>query len=160
MEQSTQLFEGAAIQNLLGAIYVGLLPASRRFCEVRIPELDDCRVIDAKFERGVLVVIAERRGQYDRLVIRFDSDDNRYDLRRVEDVPLMAVNFTVLDSGIVALLNENEEMELFSKTRGSVGVKVIPDAAIDGDCRLFSHGVQVMFTRAASLYNITMKKTS
>ncbi len=159
LEQSTQLFEGTAIQNLLGASYVGLLPESGKFCEVRVPELDDYRVIDAKYERGVLVVIAEKQGRYDRLVIRFDAESSLYDLRQVADVPLVGVNFTVLDSGIVALLNENEEIELFSKTRGSIGLKVIPDPAVGGECRLFSHGAQVMFSRESSLYKITMKKT-
>jgi hypothetical protein len=158
--QATQLFEGVAIQNLLGASYVGLLPASGKYYEVRVPELDEYRVIDAKFERGVLVLVGTKQGVYDRLVLRFDDNYSAYDLRRVEDVPLVGVNFTVLDSGVVALLNENEELELFSKARGNASVKVVPDPAISGECRLFSRGVQTLFAREDSLYKITMKKGS
>ncbi|MES2461947.1 MAG: hypothetical protein V4671_15290, partial [Armatimonadota bacterium] len=157
--QATQLFEGVVVQNLLGAMYVGLLPESGKFYEVRVPELDDYKVIDAKFERGILVVIAAKQGKYDRMVFRFDNGFQSYDMRRVEDIPLAAVNFTVLDSGIAALLNENEELELFPQTPGSASIKVIPDPAIGGDCRLFSRGVQTMFARDNSLYKITMKKT-
>ena len=157
--QATQLFEGLAIQSLLGAAYVGLLPSSGNYYEVRVPELDEYRVIDAKFERGVLVIIGVKQGIYDRMVLRFDENYRLYDLRRVKDVPLVGVNFTVLDSGVVALLNENEEMELFSKARGNAGVKVVPDRGIGGDCRLFSRGAQTLFSRDASLYKITMQKT-
>ena len=98
------------------------------------------------------------RGRYDRLVLRFDDALQTYDLRKVEDITLAAVNFTVLDTGIVALLNEGEELELFSKVRGSSAVKVVRDKGIDGSCRLFSRGAQTLFTRDSGLYKITMKK--
>ena len=53
----TQLFEGVAIQNLLGATYLGLLPESGKFHEVRVPELDTYKLVDARFERGVFVAV-------------------------------------------------------------------------------------------------------
>ena len=158
--QATQLFEGVAIQNLLGAAYVGLLPDTGRFHEIRVPELEAYRIVDAKFERGVLVAVGSKQGIYDRLVLRFDQPYRTYDVRTVTDVPLVGVNFTVLDSGVTALLNENEELELFSKARGNASIKVVPDRAIGGDCRLFSRGAQTLFARDASLFKVTMKKIS
>ncbi len=156
--QSTQLFEGVAVQSLLGAVYLGLLPESGKFNEVRMPELDGYRIVDAKFERGVFVAIGlNAQGQYDRLVFRFDATLKQYDLRTVPDITPAGVNFTVLDTGVVALMNEDEDIELFAKSLGSSTLKILRDKSIDGSCRLFSRGAQTLFARNDTLYKITIK---
>lgn len=160
LPQATQLWEGVVTQNLLGAMYVALLPAPGAFHEVRLPELDGCRVVDAKFERGVLIVVGEKNNFYNRWIFRFRENLQTYELfSTTNDVPLVGINFTVLDSGVVVLMNENEEIELFSRTCGKMGVKIIADHAITGDCRLFSRGVQTLFARDGRLFKFTMKKT-
>ena len=157
--QATQLFEGVAVQNLLGATYLGLLPESGKFHEVRVPELDEYRIVDAKFERGVFVATGRNKnGRYDMLVLRFDTNLEKYDLRVTEDITVTSVNFTVLDTGIVALMNDEEKLELFAKTPGSSGLKIVGDQGIDGSCRLFSRGAQTLISRGETLYKITMKK--
>ncbi|MBC7805060.1 MAG: serine/threonine protein kinase [Akkermansiaceae bacterium] len=156
--QATQLFEGVAVQDLLGATYLGLLPESG-FHEVRVPELDGYRLVDAKFERGVFVCIGQNKsGRYDSLIFRFDAALEKYDVRLVEDITLAGVNFTVLDTGVVALLNDEEKLELFAKTPGSSARKVVSDKGVDGSCRLFSRGAQTLIARGGTLYTITMKK--
>ncbi len=157
--QATRLFEGVAIQNLLGAAFAGLLPASGRFVEVRVPELDTYRIVDARYERGVLAVAGEKGGRYDRLVFRFDERHASYDVRQTGDVAAPDINFAVLDSGVVALMNENETLELFAKTPGSATVKQVPDREVGGDCRLFRHGAQTLIARGDRLYKITMRKS-
>ena len=160
LPQSTQLFEGVAVQNLLGAAYLGMLPTSGGFHEVRVPELDGYRVADAKFERGVFVAVgvhsANSAGRYDRFVLRFDDALATYDCRRTEDVGMAAVNFAVLDTGVVALINEGEALELFPRACGASGLKVARDKAIDGGCRLFSRGAQALFARDDGLYTVAM----
>lgn len=158
--QATQLFEGVAVQNLLGATYLGILPESKNFHEVRVPELDSYRLVEAKFERGVFVATGHNKtGRYDMLVLRFDAALEKYDLRIIEDITLASINFTVLDTGIVALLNDEEKLELFAKAPGSSALKIVSDKGIDGSCRLFSRGAQTLIARDETLYKITMKKT-
>ncbi len=159
LPQAAQLFSGVVLQNLLGAMYANLLPDGGAFCEVRVPELDNRRIMDAHFERGVLVVLTEKGGVYDRFVFRFDANTQVYDVRQVSDVPVSQVNFTVLDTGVVALMNEAEELELFAKTRGSSAVKLVPDPVLSGDARLFSRGAQTLIARDNRLANLTMNKT-
>ncbi len=154
--QATQLFEGVAVQSLLGATYLGLLPGGGRFHEIRAPELDGYRIADARFERGVLVAVGQNgQGRYDRFVLRFNDTLTHYDTRDTPDVSPTGVNFAVLDTGIVALLGEDEHLELFAKLPGSPAVKKIGDKGIDGSCHLFARGAQALIARGDALFNIT-----
>ena len=161
LAQATHLFDNVVLQNLLGATYLGLLPSSGSFHEVRVPELDGYRIADAMFEGGVFVAIAANHaGRYDRFVLRFDDAFSVYDLRRTEDIGMTSVNFTVLDTGVVALLNERDELELFARARGSAAIKIISDPGINGSCHLFHRNTQALFARDDCLYQMTMKKPS
>jgi hypothetical protein len=160
LEQATRLFEGVAIQNLLGATYAGLLPARGEFREVRLAELDPYRVVDARYENYVLVVLGARQGRYGRLVFRFAADFGSYDLRVVADVPLLGINFTVLDTGVAVLLAEDEALELFSCHKESPGLKSITDGGISADCRLAHQGAQALLFRGTDLFRISMKRLS
>jgi hypothetical protein len=69
MENATQLFPGVAVQSLLGAWHVSVFPRPGTCYPVRIRELDGYRVVDAKFDHNVLMVVGSRAGQYDRFVV-------------------------------------------------------------------------------------------
>lgn len=158
LENGTTLYQGVAIQNLLGGYYASLFPDSGTCYEVRIKELDKYRVIDARYDYGVLVVIAEKGGKYDRFVFRMATDYKSYDVRIASDISTHDINFTVLDTGVALLVNENEELELFSNRKDSSAMKVVFDPAIDGSCKLSSKGGQAFFTKGDKLYKFTLKK--
>jgi len=157
LPQATQLFEGVAIQSILGAYYASLLAGSGKCYQCQIKELNGYRVVDAKLDKNVLIIVAEKSGQYDKFIFRFDEHYQTYDLRLSQDTGTLNVNFIVLDSGVVLHMNENEELELFSKNKGSNNVKLISDPAITGDCILFKNGGQACFAKDDTLYRFTMK---
>ena len=157
MIRSTRMFEGVAIQNLLGANYVSIPTADGACHQVRIPELDDYQIVDARRDRNVLIVVVTTEGRYDKLIFRFSDDFSGYDCRRLDDIVSTGIEFTVLDSGIVLHLAEDGRLEVFPNVRDSAKIRVIRDQALDEDLRLFHTGTQALIAGGPSLYKIRLK---
>ena len=153
---ATQLFEGVATQNLLGAQYASLFPRPGTCHSVRIKELDGHRIVDARFDNNVLMLVGERHGTYHKFILRFDAAYATYDVRVVPDVTFAGLNFVTLDNGVCVHLNEKEELEIFSNRKDTMGLKIIADPAIQG-AQLFKNGTQVLFSRGDTLYKMTLK---
>jgi hypothetical protein len=157
MIRSTRMFEGVAIQNLLGANYVSIPTADGVCHQVRIPELDDYQIVNARRDRNVLIVVVTTEGRYDKLIFRFSDDFSGYDCRRLDDIVSTGIEFTVLDSGIVLHLAEDGRLEVFPNVRDSAKIRVIRDQALDEDLRLFHSGTQALIAGGPSLYKIRLK---
>jgi hypothetical protein len=158
MPQATKLYDGLAIQDMLGSTYVSIFPNSGSSHSVWVKELDEYKIVEAKMERNVLMVVGHKKGQYDRLVFRFSTADyNKYDVRIVEDITPSGLNFTVLDSGVAACITEDEKLELFAAKRGNPAVKVIDDAVLGNDMTLGKRKGKVCFWRGDGVYKMTMK---
>jgi len=153
---ATRLYPGAVVQKLLGATYVSLLIRSGAAQQVQVKELDPYRIVDAKFDRGVLMVLGERKGHYDRLVLRFDEAGG-YDVRVVKGVPMGGLNFVALDSGVCVCLNEEDKLEMFSARQGSAAVKYVEDPTLSGDVQLYRQGGTVLFSRGDKVYRMKMR---
>jgi hypothetical protein len=154
---ATQLFDGVAIQNLLGAFYASFFPAPGVCYQTRLVELDGSQIIDAKAQRNVLIVLAATNGAYHKFVFRFAESFVAYDVRVCTDVTLMDLNFVALDSGVCLHLNDRDELELFARSKGTAGLKVIRDSALSSDDKLFHEGGQAFMARRNKLYRITMR---
>jgi hypothetical protein len=156
LPNATQVFEGVAVQNLLGAVHVSLSPRPGACNTLRIKELDAYRIVDGKFDSGVLMLVGVQGGRYTKFILRFDARYESYDLRLVPDIAYSGLNFVTLDSGVCVHLNESEELELFSHRKDSPNVRLLADNAVAG-MRLFKNGAQVFGTRGATLYSLTMR---
>ena len=157
LEHATGLYEGVAIQNLMGSVFVSLFTASRRGVQIRIPELDAFRVVEAKFSGGVLMTLVTKGGQYHRQVFRFNEEDKTYDYRIVDNISPTGLNFITLQNGVCLLVTEDEKLEAFSVKKGSVGVKVVDDPAIGSDMRLLNVRGKAGFERGNKVFSISMK---
>ena len=157
MMKATRLFEGVAIQNLLGTHYASILTAPGLCRQARLRELDGYRVIDAKMEGGVLFVVAAEAGRYDRFIFRFAADFGDYDVRCARDITPTGISFTALESGVVLHLNDEDALEIFSARKGSAQLSVLKDDALRGDAKLFRHGSQALFARGSKLYKLKMR---
>jgi len=165
MEHATRLFPGVAVQDLLGKTWVSLFPKSGWTHQIALPELDEYRITEAKYdnapgrqaETGVLMVTGVKGGQTDRLVFRFDSSFKTYDVRKVEDVVPTGLNFVVLDTGVCICMTEEEKLEVFSVRRGSTGMKVVDDPTLAADMRLHRQGVRVVLPRRNRVQSMRLK---
>lgn len=163
LPNASLLFQGGVVQNMLGSMFISLFPQAGQTYQVRIPDLDHYRIIDAKYDAGakggVLMVIARtKKGTYDRLVFRFDTTFQTYDMRKVEDIGTSAgLNFVVTDAGVCICLDEDDKLELTSANKGSTQMKTIEDKVLGGDLRLFKRGSQVLMARGDKVFTMKMK---
>lgn len=157
LENACRLYEGVALQSLLGEPHVSLFPRPGLCYQSKLPELKGHKVVEAKLDGNILMVLAAEKGIYHRYVFRFDEDYKSYDVRKVEDVAAVGLNFVVLDSGVCVCLNEDEQIELFSVRKGSKAVKTIDDPVLGGDMRLVKDNGQLQFFRGNKLYRMAMK---
>ena len=159
LENATSLFDGVVVQNLLGATYISVFPEAKQHRQLHIKELDSYRVIDAKYDNLVLMAIGvNSKGYYDRIVIRFSESWNNYDVRIVNNITNVGLNFVVLENGIVICINEEEKIEAFSNKINSANIKIIDDPVISSDMKLFKRGAQLMFAQGQKLFSLSMKK--
>jgi hypothetical protein len=159
MMKSTRMFEGLAVQNMLGAHYASVFSAPGACHQLRLTELDGYQLLDARLCRSVLVAVGARAGRYDRLVFRFAEDFGSYDSRVVTDVSSTDINFTVLDNGVVLQLTDEGALELFPRGMGATGVKTFEDPGVGDDARLFHVGAQALFARGHALYKFSMRRS-
>jgi hypothetical protein len=151
------LFQGVAFLTLFNGIFGCFFPESGYCYQLAIPELNGYKLVDAKCEKQVLIVIGLKDGKYDRFIMRFSKDWSEYDVRKVENINFTGLNFTVLDNELCVSLNEEEEIEIFSGKKDATSVKVVKDNVIDSDMRLCHIESQVCFANNTKLYKMSMR---
>lgn len=160
LPHATQIFDGVALQSLLGARYASLFPAEGMHVQVRLPELDDLTVVDARADgdlrHGILLmaIARDRNGDDLRLVFRIAPDGARYDVdRRTLDSPMAAV-CAVLDTGVAVALRADGKLEVFSMVLKRRSRRVI-DADLSTGVHLSDHHGQLVGTRGDRVYLLT-----
>jgi hypothetical protein len=160
MPNSTTMFSGVLHESILGSSYL-VIPVAcgsvSQFHHLRIKELDNYRVIDAKYMNHVCVLTCHDGQKYDRLIIKFGKDFN-YSIMVDEDVDYVPINFTVLEKGIAVMIVEDGRMLLFSNRPEQQSVKEIIDPAISPDMKLVEDGNNLRFFQGNKICTITMKK--
>lgn len=157
LEHATTLYDGVAIQNITGSVYISLFPETKKGIQIRIPELDNVRILNAKFSGGVLMTIISKNGKDHRQVFRF-AEDRTYDYRIIENIDSSELNFITLSNGVCLVITDEEKLEAFSTKKGSVGVKVIDDPAIGHDIRLLVVRDKAAFEKNGKIFSISLSK--
>lgn len=161
MPTASKMYDGVIIQNLLEAAYVSMFPSDCKHQQIRIKELEKYRIIDAKFDRGLLQVVGQRKdsnyGVYDRLVFSFDKDYKEYDTRKVEDINHTGLNFVVLDNGVCVQIDEELRVHAFRVGKGHVNVTEVKDKAITSDMKLFRRAGSAVVAQGDKLYSFKMR---
>jgi hypothetical protein len=151
LPHATTLFDGVAVQDLLGAAHLSLVSPGR--CETRrVPELDGWTVLDARHASGVVALVARRRGRTDRLVLRFGPGG--HEVRRVEDVDGADLDLVVLPSG-VAVLRVDGTLEVFRARPGDDEARLVEDRALVGS-HLVALGAQLGVIGGARLFRLSL----
>jgi hypothetical protein len=141
LPHATRLFDGVAVQSLLGACYLSLFQRSGAHLQLRLRELDGRAVIDAKCDGAVTQLLLRDGAGYQRAWLRLASD-GRYDLRLEPTSEATLLPFAALASVYVALSNDG--LEVRSARPGANGARLVADAAIGGDWRLMHHAGRLL----------------
>lgn len=151
---SAKMFNGCVLQDLLGKIFL-TLPYKLGSCfSKHIPQLDGYRIVDAKAEKNVVVIIGEKKGQYDRFIIIYNKAYNSCDVRKVDDVTYDTINMGVLDNGLCLLLKSPIELELFSSASQC---EIINNPPLDSSMKLFTTMDGVFFINGNSFHQLKKK---
>lgn len=151
---ATKIFDGVIIQNMLGKHYASIFPNSGVCYQIKLTELDNLDVIDAKYENHVLVAIAvDRKGNYHRHVFWLNDNYSTYTARVVNNINYTGINFTVTDSGTAVLIREDDKIEVFRGTH----INIVEDKAINGNMKLYHLGNSILFTQDNKIYSMKMK---
>ena len=113
--------------------------------------------INAKLYRNVLMVTVANAGRYDKYVFRFDKDFTAHDVRTLTDVPATDIEFTVLDTGVVLHLSDDDRLEVFSSVKDSMRISVLEDEALQDDLKLFHTGKQALMAKGRKLYKFKLQ---
>lgn len=155
LEHASKLYEGVVIQNLLGSIFASVFPAAGTAHQIRIPELDSYKVVDARFDNRVLMVIGAKGGTYDRLTFIFDAGYTTYTARCTPDITPTGLNFVVLDTGVCVHIDEEEKLQVFSVNSDKTRTVTSPE--LGNDLRLVKLYGKVGFIRGGSVFSMGMK---
>ena len=116
--------------------------------------IDGYRIVDAKAEKNVIVVIGEKKGQFDRLIIIYNKDYSTCDVRKTENVTYDTINFTVMDNGLCILLSADDELELFAT---ATQAETLPNPPFDSTMKLFATSDGIFFINGNSFHQIKRK---
>jgi hypothetical protein len=156
---ATKVFDAVLIQSLLGSFFVSIFPAKGRCFQIKVKELEGHRIIDAKYENNMLAVVGvDKSGKYNRFMMRFSPTYDKYDCKIFKDVQYTGLNFTVADHGTCVLINEEEQVEIWSNVLGRGPVQVLDDPNIKGDMNLYHVSSKIVFAKGNELSNISMRK--
>lgn len=151
---TAKLFQGVAIQDMLGRAYAVIPFQKGMAMSLALPELNGYRIIDAKYEKTFLVVIGERGGDYYRFVFKFDPKSLKYSVRVSSKVDMDVVSFTVLANGLCIMTVNDKQVEAFF---GTASVKTVQRPPFDSEDSLYSEGNVAMVIKGSKLYKITLK---
>lgn len=153
-EFNTQIYPGLIVQELLGKFWVTIPYAPGKSCSRHIAELSGYRIIDARSERNVCVLVAEKQNTYYRFILTFTPDFTAYSARTEGDISYEGINFTVLENGLCILLAAADELQVF---KGNT-VHKFERPPIDANMRMFTKSGGVFFLNGTSVFAFKMVK--
>lgn len=151
---TAKIHPGCIIQDLLGKKYLTVPYALGRSFSKYLPGLDHVRILDAKSDKNVTVIIGEEKGKYNRYVVVFDRKYQSMDIRVDEDVPYEPINFAVLDNGLCLLLVAGDQIQLFST---ATQYETLDDPPFDSSMPLFATPKGFFFINGNTIHQIKRK---
>jgi len=147
MENATKLFDGVAVQSMLGSTYCSVFPRSGGCAQYRTKELDSAKVIDARFDGKYLVCAIAKAGSYSVVAYAFTDANGGsiVETHMIANAQTSDLNVVALDNGMLAMIDDQERLVIFA---GSFArTLAIDDAAISSEMRLCRAGGRLGFMR-------------
>jgi hypothetical protein len=151
--RSAKIYSGCVIQDLLGKKYLTLPYALGKSFSKYLPGLDSVRIIDAKSDKNVTVIIGEEKGKYNRYVVVFDKKYTAFEIRVDVDVVYEPINFAVMDNGLCLLL-ASDQIQLFASAQQ---YETLDNPPFDASMPLFATPSGFFFINGNTIHRIKRK---
>ncbi len=153
ISKSYKTFKGIVIQDDFMKCRAAIPFAIGKCVNINIEQLDGQRIIDARYERGISVIISEKQGKYFRNILCFNENHSDYTIQTEDVIDIYPVNFIVLPNQM-CLLVDDEKLSLFKNNKGRKEITNIP---FDVSMRLYHDSMQVLFVDDRKLYSVTYR---
>lgn len=155
MNNSCEWFDGMGVQDVLGASYL-ILPFGESSCgQIRVPELDGFKIVNAKAgDLFASIVALDKRGAYYRFDLCFDKGHHSYECDKYL-VDSAEINMVILPKGVVAQISDDNDLEIFVPCSGEK--KIIKDKNINIRMHLFSWENTVLYLLHDKVYSLKMR---
>lgn len=149
---TARLLDGLGVQDLLGKWHL-ILPCEAKSCIVKyLPELDGYRIMEGMYRANIVVILAEKKGVYDKFIIEFEKNYSNYFVRKDEDVGYCEISFAVKSNGVVVMTKDGE-VEIFKGLK----VKSVQNPPFDASNALYNVQDSIRFTNGNKLLQAEMK---
>lgn len=158
---SSVLFSGVIFQSLLGKPYIIIpIPSFKnsQYIIKDVPELEGAQVIDMKYDNKICMIVYNKDGAYNKMILVFNDDFSKYTTRIMTNITYGPINFVTLENGVCVHIIEDEKLEVFFNKYGSTDVKLVEDKDISIEMHLTKYGKEVRFFSGNKLYSVTLKK--
>jgi hypothetical protein len=153
ISRSFKMFKGILVQDDFMKCRLAI-PYDRQKCtNLHVPELDGQRIIDAKYMRGICIIITEKKGDYLRWILCFNAEHNKYLIRQENVDTLHSVNFTVLPNKMCISVDDEKVAMFTDNTRR----KELSGTPFDVSMPLYQQDMKVLFVDDQKLYMVSMK---
>jgi hypothetical protein len=139
------------VQDLFGHFIVTIPYDIGHCATVKIPKLDNKRVIDAWSRKDILLVLYEENGDTHLATIKFDKRFTTHTIHIDNNTGLAGINATMKQNGTV-VMDKGDELEIFLDP----GKKVVMQNNPVNDNSLYAYN-DVYFTEGSKLYIISKK---
>jgi len=149
-EISSRMCEGIIVQDLLGEIFITVPYVVGRSKTTKLPEVKGYRVLEARSERNVVVLVTEKGGEYWRFVLTFDNTWGAHTFRLTKMQQYGSINMTVKPNGVGILVSDLDEIEVFKEDK----VVVYKNPPFDESMWLFNVNDNVCFISGNQIYQV------
>ncbi len=157
LPNATTAFDGFLYENVLGKAHIIIPLAAGNMPIIRVTELDQLKVIDGRYENGVIyMVIADDKGEYKQLRLRFNDEFNDYDVELRSDIENF-LNFTTLQKNIIVSIPEDGRLEVSSSRPAQMSIRQVEDAQISSQMRLYNDRGNAAIISANKIYSINLR---
>ena len=152
LPNSTQVFREIIYSDVLGKPYL-YVPFKEGACSiVPIPELSKHKILDAKYESGICILLTFKDNVYNRIVIKFADDFVKYTFELEADVIPFGINFVSLPNNLYMYYTGEGEMVIGSRFKSEK--KIFSNIKFDHDIVLCHNGIEVYYYSENALYRI------
>lgn len=157
MPLATECFENVLVQHMMGAIYFSIPFASGSMTQIRIKEVEGKKVLNAKFENGLLGIIWYEKGLYKKALVKFNAGYTKYEIFQLSETDDLSFNFVVLDNGIVVDIPQDGEIQIFDSAIGKDNVKKVIDTNNNNQFKLAHQGMSLIGFNNKKAFKLKMK---